>query len=436
MRGVILAVLAGLLGLACAREGDRGGGMPVKGRPRGGVEKGGERAAPRPVGAGKSTIWDTLTTGAIYAQFHKIIALDEQLTARLQDPSARLTLFCPTNIAVTNRGRIADVARLLNIANYHVVEGVVAMEDVRRERIKELPTLLVNDHSPYTNLPSDQAQIIAIRDGGLFSGNLPVARYTGVRRDCSNGVIYIIDVMLIPPEPTPDGLVETPFASMLPLLHDPISNNRGLTMFVPTRRAYAAAIRRTAELKIVKRHVVVGVPKYLGDLTPGLTLRAMDGVHLQVSMSNGELAINGRRIIKGNIPTSFGVVHLIDSGINALSRDELMKHATRSGKRDGGEGGEEEGQEEGREGEEEEEQEEQEEQEESDLLQSTRLAKDGQKTANNKRAHSGEKGKARARKPTASTEDPEDGDGNAATSLFSRSSLLSFAVGGLLLAIL
>ena len=425
MRGLLLGLLAALLGLAMA------GLARNKELPRG-MEKISDRIVPRAVPR-QATIWDTLSSGAIYSQFRKIIAQDEGLRERLHDPSGRFTLFCPTNTAVTNRGPIADKARLLIIAKYHVVEDVVSIEDVRQNRISELPTLLLNDQSAYTNLPHNHAQVLVIREGGLFSGLLPLAEYTGVRRECSNGVIYMVNVMLIPPEPIPGGLTGTPFAPMLKLLSDLVRSNRGLTMFVPNSRAYTRAVQQATELKIVKRHVVVGTPKYWGDFRKGFKMRAMDGVVLQITMVNGRPTVNGRAIIKGNIPTSFGVVHLIDGGINALRRDELIpdnpppdevevetKYKGKAGHGVGDDAGDGDG-DGGADADADADA-------DDDILQAVRFAK-------NKKAPNREP----VKKPTKAAtiqDDSEEGDGNSATSVFSRSSLLSLAIGGLILLVL
>lgn len=266
-----------------------------------------------------TTIWDVVSKGQSFSEFRKLASSCPDIEKILSNGDKKVTLFAPTNVAVTNRGRIVDSARLKSMLLYHIGQGIIKKEVIDASSITEISTYLVDDVSPHTRMPEGSPQMIAIHEGKLSSGIYPDAKILTKATECSNGVIYSIDVLMIPPHEIPQGVEETPFNEMLGYIKEDVMNREGLTMFVPPLRAFQAASRKVDASVLTWRHTIKGVPMYLGDLKDGRSFKAMDGTTLRVSVKGGKVTINGRRILAGNIMTNFGVIHMVDGGINPVT---------------------------------------------------------------------------------------------------------------------
>jgi uncharacterized surface protein with fasciclin (FAS1) repeats len=126
-------------------------------------------------------------------------AADPAVLAALSDPEAELTVFAPTDAAFAALGEetlnsvIADQALLTNILLYHVVPGVVYSADVA--------ALLADSMSDAgvmvdTALEGAQYVITADDEGNVFVNGAQIIM-TDV--DAANGVIHVIDAVLLPP---------------------------------------------------------------------------------------------------------------------------------------------------------------------------------------------------------------------------------------------
>jgi uncharacterized surface protein with fasciclin (FAS1) repeats len=100
-----------------------------------------------------------------------------------------LTVFAPTDDAFaalpagTLDALLADIPALSNILLYHVVEGKVMAADV--VGLSEAPTL------------QGSSAAISVEDGGVF---VDAAQVIITDIETSNGVIHVIDAVIIPPE--------------------------------------------------------------------------------------------------------------------------------------------------------------------------------------------------------------------------------------------
>lgn len=275
----------------------------------------------------ESTIWDVLKSDPDFGRFYKHLGVYPGPEKILNDPARHVTVFAPTNEAINNRGAISDMARLYTMVHYHIVDGIVSAEDVESGAVTELKTMLVNDVSVYTKLPKDSSQVMVVSEGKLSSGVAPDAKIVGKRVQCKNGVIYQIPVFMIPPYESVDVAKGSPFSKMLPFLMNEISTKQGLTVFVPSSKAFKTAASHASALKVTRRHVLAGALVYEGDFKHGLKLQAMDGTMLQITVKDGIKAVNGKPIVKTNIPTNFGVIHLIDGGIPTLRDQDIVSSA-------------------------------------------------------------------------------------------------------------
>jgi uncharacterized surface protein with fasciclin (FAS1) repeats len=98
------------------------------------------------------------------------------------------TVFAPTNAAFDKLGEdtikavLADKAKLTSILKAHVVKGNVMAADVVKMDGQEVETL----NGKFT---------IKVKDGKVWVGNAQVTK-TDIK--CKNGVIHVIDTVLMP----------------------------------------------------------------------------------------------------------------------------------------------------------------------------------------------------------------------------------------------
>ena len=121
---------------------------------------------------------------------------------------AKTTVFAPTNAAIaaalsalgiTAAELLADTELLTNILTYHVVSGAVMAEDV-----VEL-----------TSAKTLQGSNIAIEavDGGVVLND--TVNVTATDLEACNGVIHVIDAVLLPPAALPDTGVDANTVALL-----------------------------------------------------------------------------------------------------------------------------------------------------------------------------------------------------------------------------
>ncbi len=104
-------------------------------------------------------------------------------------------------------------------------------------------------------------------------------------------------------------------------LVDVLANNGPLTVFAPTNEAFAALPEGTLEdlikpenknklVSIIHYHAAPGT--YKGDLLKdGMNLFMAEGSNSKIEINDGEVTINGARIL-GTVEATNGVVHVVD----------------------------------------------------------------------------------------------------------------------------
>lgn len=106
-------------------------------------------------------------------------------------------------------------------------------------------------------------------------------------------------------------------------LVDVLSNAGPFTVFAPTNEAFAKLPAGTVEdlLKpekkealqdILQYHVIVGVMQ-ADALKDGQVIGMVNGGNVTVSIKDGKTIINGNATILASIPTSNGVIHVVDA---------------------------------------------------------------------------------------------------------------------------
>ncbi len=255
-----------------------------------------------------------------------------ELTSTLSSPGP-FTVFAPTNdafaallteLGLSKAQLLADKPLLTAVLTYHVLPARVARASVPLGKA-------------VTTAGGGIFKIDATPGGGLAitDGRNRVAGITRTDLEASNGVIHVIDKVLLPAD---KNIVQT--AQALPQfsilveavvaagLADALSATGPLTVFAPTNDAFAALL---VELGVTKEQLLANTALLTQVLTyhvvNGRVLKADVPVGPAITTLQGEtftvdatLAITDRRGRKAGITatdvlTSNGVIHVIDKVI-------------------------------------------------------------------------------------------------------------------------
>lgn len=227
-----------------------------------------------------------------------------------------ITVFAPTNAAFQALGALPGNPALTQVLTYHVVAG------------RALAASLT-DNQPLTTL---QGGTVRFRTNpARLEGIGNTVNITATDIVAKNGVIHVIDAVLLPTAPVTQNIVElasaTPDLSTLVTaigaanLGGTLSGTGPFTVFAPVNSAFAAVpadvLQRLLETgnvailsKVLRYHVVPG-RVLAADLTEGQTVTTVEGTTLRITLAGGA-RVNGARITATDIQATNGVVHLID----------------------------------------------------------------------------------------------------------------------------
>jgi len=227
------------------------------------------------------------------------------------------TVFAPTDDAFNALPSgvlddlLANVTALTEVLTYHVVSGKYMAADV--VTLSTLTTLQGDD------LTIDVTDTTVKIDGA-----------TVVQTDIetSNGVIHVIDIVVVP-----GGVLDIvqaaqyagSFTTLVTALEaanlvDTLKGAGPFTVFAPTDDAFNALpsgvlddllANVTALTEVLTYHVVSG--KYMAaDVVTLSTLTTLQGGNLTISVTNG-VEIDGANVVQTDIACSNGVIHVIDA---------------------------------------------------------------------------------------------------------------------------
>lgn len=138
------------------------------------------------------TVWGTLEANTSLSLLKAEFEAFSDIEATLSDESADVTVFAPTNAALnTLLGTLgledfssvnADIARA--VLEYHIVtSGQLASGDL----------------TDGTTAMTEQGELITVTGGKLVTGATSDAEFVTTDIQATNGVIHIVDVVLVPP---------------------------------------------------------------------------------------------------------------------------------------------------------------------------------------------------------------------------------------------
>ena len=234
------------------------------------------------------------------------------------------TVFAPTDAAITAVVEALEITPeellasedLGAILQYHVAAGQAMSGDLSDGQMIE--TLLGPDVT------------VSITMDGVFIND---AQVTVADLAADNGVVHVIDAVLLPPAPPTttvvDVIVNSPDHELLEAavgaagLVDALSADGPFTVFAPTDAAVTAlveALEITAEEllalenlgDILKYHVVAGEAMST-DLSDGQMIATLLGPDVTVTINEEGVFINDAQVTVADIVADNGVVHVIDA---------------------------------------------------------------------------------------------------------------------------
>jgi uncharacterized surface protein with fasciclin (FAS1) repeats len=254
----------------------------------------------------------------------------------LADTETVFTVFAPTDAAFAELGQdqinslLADTDALSEILLYHVLPGASVLADSA--------IALANSASPFAATANVDEVALSFNNDTLFV-NLSEVTATNILAD--NGVIHVIDKVLLPPtlgetEPTENivgtaigaGSFNTLVAALQATGLDSVlaDESQNFTVFAPTDAAFDALPDGVLEIllsntdvlsEILLQHVISGaqVDSVTAFSLNGQSAATAAGNPIDILIENGQLTVGGSTVITTDIETTNGIIHVIDAVI-------------------------------------------------------------------------------------------------------------------------
>jgi transforming growth factor-beta-induced protein len=241
------------------------------------------------------------------------------LVPALSDPAGTFTVFAPTNEAFAQLTSVPD--DLKPILLYHVLGSTLYANEVTTGYAKTLSTYQTHPMDMYINT----APGVKINN----SASVVLADVVG-----TNGVIHVIDKVLLPPTVVGIAVNNNAFTTLVSAvvkagLAETLSGMGPFTVFAPTNDAFQALFTTlgvagidnlTAEqlTPILLYHVVAG-----NNVSSGLingSIPTLQGSSIEVNVGKGVVLNGNTNVILADVQGSNGVVHAIDKVLLPLGK--------------------------------------------------------------------------------------------------------------------
>ena len=262
----------------------------------------------------------TVVDVAIDNNFTSLTAavVQQELLPVLTDPFATFTVFAPTDDAFdtlavrleTDLNGILELDNLTDVLTYHVLGAEVMAADVTSG--------VVNAVSNTNTL-----KVTKTSEGDVFVNQ---AKVTLADVTAENGVVHVLDAVVLPNETVVDVAIDNNFTSLtaavvqeelLPSLTDPFAS---FTVFAPTDDAFnnlaaslntdLAGVLALDNLSDVLLYHVLGQQVLSTEIEAG-TATALSGDVINISTEGG-VRINSSNVTTPDVQSTNGVVHIID----------------------------------------------------------------------------------------------------------------------------
>lgn len=296
-------------------------------------------AAPKTLAPTDNIVQLALATPELSTLVAALKAAD--LVSALESPGP-FTVFAPTNKAFDNlpEGTLKKLlepenkALLTKVLTYHVARGNVQAGDLKND--EKIPTL---EGSNVTAFVKPNSVII---EGGL-RGNFAIVEKANI--EATNGVVHIVDAVLIPPgflqtinaEPTKNIVelaIATPELSTLVTavkaagLVETLEGAGPFTVFAPTNEAFAKLPRGVLDMLLkpenkdklaaVLTYHVVAANIQAKDIKNDEEVKTVNGEDVRTAIRTDRVFIIGNapndyaEVVTADVEATNGVVHVID----------------------------------------------------------------------------------------------------------------------------
>lgn len=231
------------------------------------------------------------------------------------------TVFAPTDeaFAALPEGAldalVADTDALSDVLLYHVVEGEVLAADVLELDGQKVETLL----GQFVDITID-GEVVMIDNAQVVITDIPA----------SNGVIHVIDAVLLPETRTIAEIAaeDENFSTLVVALQqaglvEALSGEDMLTVFAPTNEAFAALpagaldslLADTEALTNVLLYHVVDGKVMAADVLEldGQEVETLSGATIMITIDGETVMIGDATVIITDIEAANGVIHVIDA---------------------------------------------------------------------------------------------------------------------------
>jgi uncharacterized surface protein with fasciclin (FAS1) repeats len=245
-----------------------------------------------------------------------------ELLPALSNPLANFTVFAPTNTAFdnlatalgTNIAGLLSLPNLADVLTYHVLGTEV------------LSTAVTNGAIVQPISPSNTLKLTLTSTGSVYVNQ---AKVTAADVQADNGVVHVLDAVVLPIETVVDLAIDNGFTSLaaavvtaelLPALTNPLTN---LTVFAPTNAAFdnlatalgtnLAGVLAHPELESILLYHVVGGEVLSTSLTNG-PVATVNGQSVLINLpASGGVTVNNANVTLADVLAGNGVVHVIDA---------------------------------------------------------------------------------------------------------------------------
>ncbi|XP_077090778.1 stabilin-2 isoform X1 [Siphateles boraxobius] len=239
--------------------------------------------------------------------------------SQLLSKAENFTLFVPSAQATEKLNKEdkdfwMTRSNLPSLVKNHMVSGIFALNDLRSSPSPRLISLLKRTLPVYTTNDTTN-----VAEGNITFGDMAA----------KNGVIHLIDKVLIPERQMSEGLLEvlsqrsdlSLYRSSL-LKHNltnEMEESTGYTVFAPTDTAIQEYLRRTGKeslgLNVTQYHIILNETLKDGDLVDGLYKDTMLGFSYQLGIfrQDKKVLVNEAEVNVTDIETSKGVIHTVST---------------------------------------------------------------------------------------------------------------------------
>ncbi len=261
-----------------------------------------------------STIKDVVVSSPLHTTL--VAALGATGLTSALEGTGPFTVFAPTDRAFsilpkgTVEALLNDLPALTKILTYHVASGAINSADIKDKQF--IATL---------NGASVQAKRTQT---SVFINNTRIS-VTNIIAD--NGIVHVIDAVLLPPATVADIIINSPDHTILEgaligaELVGALKGQGPFTVFAPTDKAFQAIpavtlnaiIANKALLQSILTYHVVSGAASKSDLMDGQFVKTLNGKSVNVKFEKGNVFIENAKVIITDLKAANGIVHVIDA---------------------------------------------------------------------------------------------------------------------------